>query len=195
MKCLSRREAAHKSAVWLAVCFLFALASCSAENLKDSHDFTLQSVAGEVSLHDFSGKVVLLFFGYTHCPDICPATMNNVATALGQLNDVEKKMVQVLFVTVDPERDSVEYLKKYVGFFHAGIIGLSGSAEQIKKAASAYGVEFYKLDGNNTGGYEVIHTSRLFLINRDGVMSDIMSYKTAPEDISTALRKWFNEKG
>jgi protein SCO1/2 len=120
--------------------------------------------------------------------------MNNVAEALRQLSDAEKARVQVLFVTVDPERDNVERLEKYSGFFHANIIGLSGSIEQIKRVAGAYGVEFFKQRTENEANYEVIHTSLLFLINGDGELSDIMSHKTAPEDISIALRQWFNQE-
>ena len=168
---------------------LLLLASCSSEPAQDPHDFLLRSQSGPVSLNDFRGKVVLLFFGYTHCPDVCPATMNNIATALGRLEKKEADRVQTLFVTVDPERDNVARLKEYVAYFHPDILGLSGSIEQIKRAAGAYDVEFFRQGEDNAADYEIIHTSRLFLINTDGVLSDIMSHKTAPEENSSSQIK------
>ncbi|WP_176958495.1 SCO family protein [Mariprofundus sp. KV] len=170
---------------------LFLLSGCSSEPQADAKDFTLQSVNGPVSLHDFSDKTVLLFFGYTHCPDICPATMNNVATALRSLKD-HADNVKVLFITVDPERDSAEHLAKYVAFFHPNITGLTGSADEIKRAAGAYDAEFFKQVSEGREGYEMIHTSMLFLINSKGKILDVMSHHTEPDDIAIALRKWLN---
>ncbi|ATX80096.1 protein SCO1/2 [Mariprofundus aestuarium] len=170
---------------------LMLLSSCSSEP-HNAKDFTLQSVLGPVSLHDFKGKTVLLFFGYTHCPDICPATMNNVAMALKSLGSLSDQ-IQVLFVTVDPDRDTAEHLAKYVAFFHPSIIGLTGTSDQIKQTTAAYDAEFFKQGGDaETGRYEVIHTSMLFMINSEGELLDIMSHHTAPDDIAIALRKWLN---
>ncbi|WP_157821255.1 SCO family protein [Mariprofundus ferrinatatus] len=166
------------------------LSSCTSEP-QNAKDFTLQSVDGPVSLHDFRGKTVLLFFGYTHCPDICPATMNNVAMALRMLKE-QASQVQVLFVTVDPERDSAEHLAKYVAFFHPNITGLTGTPEEIKRAAGAYDAEFFKQDAQDPDGYEMIHTSMLFMINSEGKILDIMSHHTEPDDIAIALRNWLN---
>ena len=170
---------------------LFLLSGCSSEPQTDAKDFTLQSVNGPVSLHDFSDKTVLLFFGYTHCPDICPATMNNVASALRSLKD-QADNVKVLFITVDPDRDSAEHLAKYVAFFHPGITGLTGSADEIKRTAGAYDAEFFKQVTEGSKGYEMIHTSMLFLINSKGKILDVMSHHTEPDDIAIALRKWLN---
>ena len=171
---------------------LLLLASCSAEPQNQNvKDFTLQSLQGPVSLHDYKDKVVLLFFGYTHCPDICPATMNNVANALRSLK-AKSDQVKVLFVTVDPERDSAEHLAKYVAFFHPNITGLTGTAEEIKSVAGAYDAEFFKQVAEGSKGYEMIHTSMLFLINSDAKILDIMSHHTEPDDIAIAVRKWLN---
>jgi len=181
----------HKKLTPLALFLLLLLTSCGSNEVQNAKDFTLQSVNGPVSLHDFKDKKVLLFFGYTHCPDICPATMNNVAMALRSLK-AEAEKVQVLFVTVDPERDTAEHLAKYVAFFHPNIIGLTGTAEQIKSAAGAYDAEFFKQVTEGRQGYEVIHTSMLFLINSEGKILDIMSHHTEPDDIAIALRRWLN---
>ncbi len=173
------------------VALLLLLVSCGAEPQQSAKGFTLKSLTGPVSLHDFKGKAVLLFFGYTHCPDVCPATMNNVAMALRTLGE-QADQVSVLFVTVDPERDSVTHLEKYAAFFHPNIIGLSGSQEEVRGAAAQFNVEFFKQVGEEKDRYEVIHTSRLFMINWSGEILDVMSHHTEPDDIAIALRKWLN---
>ncbi|WP_171966431.1 SCO family protein [Mariprofundus micogutta] len=167
------------------------LSSCSSEQVTRD-DFTLQSVDGPVSLSEYRNNIVLLFFGYTHCPDVCPATMNNVASALRTLDPVDTARVKVLFVTVDPERDSAEYLDRYLAYFNPEFIGLSGSAEEIKKAARVFEVEFFKEGERADNKYEVTHSSFLFLLDGDGKTVDIMSHRTKPDDIAIALRKWLN---
>jgi len=157
-----------------------------------SDDFVLTSSSGPVSLKQFRGEVVLLFFGYTHCPDICPTTMSNVAAAMDLLTPDEQKSVQPIFITVDPDRDSPEQLAEYVAFFHPKIIGLSGSMQKIREAAKKYSVEFFiEHNGEATDGkqYLVNHSSYLFLIDRNGEVADMMSSFTTPADIATALRK------
>jgi len=158
-------------------------------------DFVLNSSQGPVSLQQFRGQAVLLFFGYTHCPDVCPTTMSNVADALNLLSEKEQMRVQSLFITVDPIRDTVEHLEKYVGFFHSKIIGLSGSSEQIKRAAEAFSVQYFRDDVSDAGidNYYMNHTSYLFLIGMDGKVVDMMSDHTTPEDIAKALRRLIAE--
>jgi len=103
-------------------------------------DFTLINHDGDtVSAADFSDQYKLVFFGFTHCPDICPAGLQKMSTALNTLGP-EAEMVQPLFITVDPERDTPEILKDYVGLFHDRMIGLTGSGEQIAHATSQYKV-------------------------------------------------------
>ncbi|MDQ7010634.1 MAG: SCO family protein [Mariprofundaceae bacterium] len=155
-------------------------------------DFTLMSGAGPVSLHDFRGKVVLLFFGYTHCPDICPATLQHVGQALDLLESAEQERVRTLFITVDPERDTPAHLAGYVRFFHDGIIGLGGSLADIRQVARQYGVEFFHEKNDSGGDYQVVHTSYLFLLDASGAVVDRMSHRTSPQDIATALKRWLN---
>jgi len=154
-------------------------------------DFVLSSSSGPVSLKQFRGQVVLLFFGYTHCPDVCPTTMTNVAQAMDMLASDEQAKVQPIFITVDPERDTVEHLAEYVGFFHPKLIGLSGSMQQIREVAKTYSVEFFVDDDADAGkgNYLINHTSYLFLIDSSGKVADLMSSFTAPSDIAAAIRK------
>lgn len=153
-------------------------------------DFHLTDHTGKPrSLADFRGKVVLLFFGYTHCPDICPATLASLAQAMRLLGkDAER--VQVLFVTLDPERDTRELLAQYVPAFHPAFLGLYGDAQATREAASAFGMIYRKQDGNN--GYTLDHSTGTYLIGTSGKPLLIAPYGQRVEllvqDIKLLLR-------
>ena len=176
-----------------SVAALFVLTSGDDQKAQPpAGDFILQSSSGPVSLEQFRGEVVLLFFGYTHCPDVCPTTLSNVAAALDVLSADELSHVQPLFITVDPARDTVEHLAEYVGFFHPKMIGLSGGEDAIRKAAEGFSVQFFKDDMADAGkgNYYMNHTSYLFLIDAKGEVADIMSDHTTPEDLAKAVRQY-----
>ena len=105
-------------------------------------DFTLTSAAGPVALADLRGKVVLLYFGYTYCPDICPTALATAAAALGSLSEAEAARVAMLFISVDPARDSPAHLREYTAFFHPAIVGVTGSEAEVAAVAARYGVYF-----------------------------------------------------
>lgn len=130
-------------------------------------DFTLQSAAGPVSLSDFEGQYVFIYFGYTYCPDVCPATLAHLARARDMLGEDADKM-QVLMVTVDPERDTAEHLAEYVSVFDDSFVGLTGSAAEIDATGKPYGLFYQRHEGTAASGYLVDHTSRAFLIGPDG---------------------------
>ena len=129
-------------------------------------DFKLTDHNGKQrTLADFRGKAVVLFFGYTHCPDVCPTTLADLAQVMGMLGkDADK--VQVLLVTVDPERDAPEMLAKYVSAFHPSFLGLYGDAEATAQAAKAFYVAYQKQPA--TSGYNVDHSVGTFLIDPQG---------------------------
>jgi protein SCO1/2 len=135
---------------------------------REAPSFTLTGHDGsKVSLSNFKDKVVLLFFGYTNCPDICPITlsvMNNVIDKLGDKAD----NVQVLFVTVDPERDTVEKLKSYMPYYNENFIGLTGTLEEIDKVADDYNIFYSKEGVDSSSGYLMGHNSSVLLITPDG---------------------------
>jgi cytochrome oxidase Cu insertion factor (SCO1/SenC/PrrC family) len=111
---------------------------------------------------------MLLYFGFTYCPDICPADLQAIGLALDKLGS-DAARVQPLFVTVDPERDTAEHLAEYVPLFHPRLIGLTGSLDAIRKAAEAYKVYFAKVPvGKEAGDYTVDHTAFIYLMDRDG---------------------------
>ena len=139
---------------------------------------------------DFKGANTLIFFGYTFCPDVCPTTLTNISTALDILGD-EAGDMNVLFITVDPERDKPEYLKEYLEHFHPAIIGLTGNPLQIKKVAKAYGVYYAKAqeDGADEDDYFMDHTSLVFIMGSDGSYKAHFSHTSEPEAIVTKIKE------
>ncbi len=129
-------------------------------------DFKLTDHNGQSrSLRDFRGKVVVLFFGYLHCPDVCPTTMADLAQVMGKLGPDSEK-VQVLFVTVDPERDTPELIAKYAPAFHPSFLGLYGGKQATADATRAFNVVYQK-QATSTG-YNVDHSSGTFLVDAAG---------------------------
>ena len=118
---------------------------------------------------DFRGKLMLVYFGFTYCPDICPTDLQAIGLALDKLG-AEADSVQPLFITVDPERDTAQHLAEYVPMFHPRLIGLTGSDEAIRKAADAYKVYYARVDPDKetNGYYTVDHTAFIYLMDRDG---------------------------
>lgn len=136
------------------------------------------------------GRAVLLFFGYTHCPDICPTTLSDFLAVKEALGD-QADEVAFVFVTVDPARDSPERLRQYLDFFDPGFIGLTGTDEQIAQAKQGYGVYSRIQESTSSLGYLVDHTSALFAIDPDGNYRLTYAYGTDPaivaEDVSHLL--------
>ena len=147
----------------------------------------LNGTKGEFSLEDYSDKVVMLFFGYTSCPDICPSTMSDLKWVMDYLGDKADR-VQVVFVTVDPERDTVEKLGSYVTLFNPSFIGLSGTEEELQPIWNGYGV-FREIDNesDSMAGYLVSHTSRIYLVDPQGRLLITYGFGTAPEEITEDL--------
>jgi len=129
-------------------------------------DFKLADATGKArSLSDFRGKVVVLFFGYTHCPEVCPTTLADLAQAM-RLLGAEAEKVQVLFVTLDPERDTPEVLAKYVPSFNSSFLGLYGDADATAQAAKVFAVSYEKHEEKN--GYTLDHSDGAYLIGKSG---------------------------
>jgi len=132
--------------------------------------FLLQDHQGNVFREsDMRGQYSLVFFGYTHCPDICPTSLTVVAQAMRDLGK-RAQQIQPIFITVDPERDTVAVMAEYVKYFHPRLVGLTGSDEMIKRVAQQYKVKFekYSADLSNPEGYAVNHSASLFFMGPDG---------------------------
>lgn len=146
-------------------------------------DFTLSSPDGALSLKDLRGNVVLLFFGFTSCADVCPISLATISHAFSNLNDDELKLSKSLFISLDPERDSLEKLKKYTGYFHPNIIGVTGTIKELGMVAEIFGVNFEKKDSPDSAlGYVIYHSSKIFVIDPQGVLQ-----KTIPHNIDSRL--------
>ena len=152
--------------------------------------FNLHSADGPVSFNDTKGKVGLLFFGYAHCPDVCPATMVNFGQALDKLSESERSKVKALFISLDPKRDTPKIMKKYVNFFHSEIIGLTGSDEEIEAASKSFLIAFEKDKPNELGNYSMNHSTYIFITRPDGALGNLIGHKSSPEEIVGLLRYW-----
>ena len=163
-------------------------------NIAAGGDFTLQSASGPVSLKDYRGKLVLLYFGYTYCPDICPTSLAATAEGLKQLTPAEMARVGMIFVSVDPKRDTPARLKEYVEFFHPAIVGVTGTPEVIAEIAKRYGV-FYAEQKVDTagGGYVVDHSADTFIVTPDGQVLSKIAHGTPPDRIAATIRKYLNQ--
>lgn len=136
---------------------------------------------------DFKGKLLLVYFGYTFCPDACPTTMaelKKVPPALGRSADD----VQVVMISVDPQRDTPEVLREYLAHFDPSFLGLTGTEEEILAAATPLGIYYYAHEGSAASGYLVDHTTSVLAIDREGYLRVIYSFETPGEDIAADMR-------
>lgn len=161
--------------------------------LPSGGDFTLQAAKGPVALHDYRGKVVLVYFGYTYCPDVCPTALAATAEGLKQLSPEELARVAVLFISVDPQRDTPERLKEYAEFFHPAIQGLTGTPEVLAEIARRYGVIYVRQPANAAGAYAVDHSSETYVVATDGKLVGKLAHATPPAEVAAALRKYLNQ--
>jgi len=155
-------------------------------------DFTLTSSKGPLSLHDFRGKVVLVYFGYTHCPDICPTALGVIAGAIEHLPAKLAGRAEGIFVSVDPRRDTPDLLDKYTVFFDPHIHGVTGSPEQLAKIAAAWRVGYSVPDAPAGSNYEVEHSTFIYLVNPEGKVAALFDEKTSSDDIVSSIRRWLN---
>ena len=152
-------------------------------------DFSLHSYKGMFSLDQVRGKVVLIYFGFISCPDICPTTLATVARALKELDEEEVKNVQMLFIGVDTERDSLEKLERYTSFFRSQILPLTGTVSELQKVASLYGAVFMKEEITSGIGYTMDHTTRVFVGDTYGKFVDSIPYGATSFEISSKIRE------
>jgi len=151
------------------------------------NDFTLQSANGAVSLHDFNGRLVLLYFGYTHCPDACPMAMSVITDAL---KSVLPHDAAGIFISLDPRRDTPAVLRDYTAFFHPDLIGLTADPQTLENTAEQWRVSYHLHDESSDAFYTVDHSTFIYLINRDGKVVALFDEKTSPQDILHAMRLW-----
>jgi protein SCO1/2 len=143
-------------------------------------------------LEDFRGKAVVLFFGFTHCPDVCPTTLADMAQVMRQLGPLAER-VQVLFVTVDPERDTQSALASYVTAFDPRFLGLRGDAEATRAAAKEFKVYYEKRPGKTPGEYTVDHSAQTYVFDPQGRLRLYVRHERIGEDLAPDLRTLLRE--
>ncbi|MDX1351448.1 MAG: SCO family protein [Thiomicrorhabdus sp.] len=154
-------------------------------------DFTLQGIHGPAKLSDYQGKLVLLYFGYTYCPDICPTNLGNLSIAYQQLTQKEKDGLQIIFVSVDPERDTPSRLQEYANYFEANIVGLTSDPQTIAKVARNYGVVYAKVDDPNNGtNYAVDHSAFTYVVDPQGNLQNQLPHATSPEMFIQTIKQY-----
>lgn len=177
----------------VAIFFSFALCAqgARAEEFKSgvfdppraAPDFELQGSDGKkLSLAAYRGKVVILEFGFTSCPKICPVTLSNLVLVHKKLGD-DAADVQVLFITVDPKRDDAERMRAFLAAFNPSFLGGTGTPEQLERVRQAYGVIATEAVSKELG-YEVHHSSSLYLIDREGKLRVLVPFGKKPDDIA-----------
>jgi protein SCO1/2 len=160
--------------------------------------FTLVDHTGTtVTDADFHGRAMLIYFGYTYCPDICPFSLQIMGAALDQLDPAERARIQPVLITVDPRRDTVEQLARYVTSpaFPDGLVGLTGTEEQIAEAAGAYRIVYRRAETEEAGDYLMDHSSIVYLMDGEGEFVDIFTHGTDPQAMAARLQDFLEEEG
>jgi cytochrome oxidase Cu insertion factor (SCO1/SenC/PrrC family) len=182
-----------RAAVFVFVAFLLSLSTFPASAQEGVEPLTFTNHKGEaVSENDFLGQFTLVYFGYTHCPDVCPPDlqlMSEVMDVLGDAGDV----VQPLFITIDPQRDIPSLMADYVSNFHPRFIGLTGTTQEIARAARAYGAYAKVMEGKEgVSDYFLNHTARIYLIGTDGIGIELFSHDLEAGEIAAEILKSIN---
>lgn len=151
--------------------------------------FKLRDFNGRLrTLEDFRGKVVVLFFGFTHCPDICPTTMTDLKKTMNLLKE-KASDIQVIFITLDPARDTEDVLKKFIPTFNSSFLGLTGSESEIDKVTTQFKIFYKKVNDGSKAGYTIDHSAGLYVIDKNGSIKLHINNGEKPEDIASDLEK------
>jgi protein SCO1/2 len=190
-------------ALFAACALAFSLAACDKAPNKPRPSFVSTDLTGADyakgfalvdhngkprTLADFKGKVVMVFFGYTQCPDVCPTTMAEMASVMKDLGP-QADQVQVLFITLDPERDTPELLKAYVPQFDKRFLGLYGTLEQTAQTAKEFKVFYTKVPGSAPGQYSIDHTAGSYVFDRDGKIRLFVRHGQGPAPLVHDIRQ------
>jgi cytochrome oxidase Cu insertion factor (SCO1/SenC/PrrC family) len=140
----------------------------------------------KVTDRDFRGRWMLIYFGYTYCPDVCPTTLQSVSNVLDQLGD-QAAQIAPIFITVDPDRDTPKVMGDYVALFDSRLIGLTGSPAQIAGAKSAYGVFSQRTTSSSDGGYLIDHSAYMYFVGPDGKLKALFQAGTTEADMVAVI--------
>lgn len=183
----------------IAAAFSGTLAACGKKEIvfkgsditgtKLGREMAMQDSTGTTrTLDDYKGKVVVVFFGFTQCPDVCPTAMAQLAQSMELLGD-EAKKVQVLMVSVDPARDTPEVLGDYVKAFSPAFVGLTGTPEQLSRTAKSFKAFYAKSPGATPGQYSMDHASSFYILDKEGEARVLVSGNASAQDIAADIRQ------
>ena len=180
--------------ILLAACQAYEFNGTEYPGPQPASDFVLDDVSGgSFRLSEGHGKIFLIYFGYTSCPDVCPATLATARLVLDSLGE-DADRVAMLFVTVDPERDTPEVMRNYVSAFHPNIIGLTGAPETLGTVFEDYGIVAEREElPESAVGYVMNHTTRLFLVDQEGRLRMSFGFGTPPEEVSQDVQHLLKE--
>ena len=157
--------------------------------LNPEQDFTLKDQDGkDFHLKDHRGKVILLFFGYISCPDICPVTLSKLSRAYHLLGNKAENILTV-FVSIDPQRDTPEKMKEYLKYFKLKIVGLTGTKAEIDKVVDAYKASYQKVETDSAAGYLVDHSDLVYLIDGQGRVVDLIHFDDEASKVAELIKK------
>lgn len=198
--------------IWGWMCVVLIAAACSGQDevaivetppdtelpelkkLEFGRDFVLTNQDGEAfDTASLRGKIIFLFFGYTTCPDACPMTLSKLARVDALLGD-DSDRVQTVYVSVDPERDTVDKVKEYLSYYSLPVVGLTGTAEEIKSVAGDFGVYYAVSEEETAAGYLVDHTTLVYLIDGNGTLRYLSHPDDSPEVLAALVRKILAEE-
>ncbi len=198
--CPSRRRKPHKHSVFLLLMTILlglgnigdaraaALENAASPPADIGHGFELLATTGNnVTDTTYRGRWLIVYFGFTHCPDICPATLLDIGSTLKLLGSASDE-IQPLFVTIDPERDTHAVMASYVGNFDRRIVGLTGSKAQVAQAAKAFGVS-YSVRDTGDGNYLMSHSSFIFIVDPHGISTEVVPAQIKPQSLAQELRR------
>lgn len=157
-------------------------------------DFQVDTVDGEISLQDFNGNVVLLYFGYTACTNVCRTSLSKVSLALQNLNQKERSQVKTLFISLDPAGDSVEKLKEYAQYFHGSFIGATAKESELNKILKQYGVVYHKVAASSGKDFQINHSTHVYVIGKAGKLKKILAHNMHSKDMAAVIRANLNAK-
>jgi len=155
-------------------------------------DFVLRNIDGRVSLKDFRGSVVVLYFGFLSCPEVCPTSMSILTRSLEKLSPTEKSKTKAILISIDPKRDDFQELLEFTNYYHPNILGVTGTDQEVKQVAEQYGA-FFEITESETvdSAYAYRHSSRYYVIDQQGNLIQAMRHSTTPNELAARIKKIF----
>ena len=157
-------------------------------------DFVLRNIDGRVSLKDFRGSVVVLYFGFLSCPEVCPTSMSILTRSLEKLSPAEKNKTKAILISIDPQRDNFQELLEFTNYYHPNILGVTGTEQEVEKVAQQYGA-FFEITASETvdSAYAYRHSSRYYVIDQQGNLIQAMRHSTTPNELAARIKKLFQQ--